>query len=63
MSSLCSNHQLSGIMVYVSNAIDSSGESNPSRKICNVRAMLLNHIADGIGCTCFGSCGTRYDVA
>ena len=43
MSLRSSSQQLPGIM---SNAIGSSRESNPSRRICNLRAVPLGHVAD-----------------
>ena len=41
--SLCSSSQQPPVM---SNAIGSSRESNPSRRICHLRAVPLGHVAD-----------------
>ena len=35
---------------YMSNAIGSSRESNPSRRICHLRAVPLAHVADNFNC-------------
>ena len=40
-----SSQQSSGIQ-YMSHAIGSSRESNPSRRICHLRAVPLGHVAD-----------------
>ena len=36
---------------HMSNAIGSSRESNPSRRICHLRAVPLAHVADNFNCS------------
>ena len=43
--SLCSLSQQPPVIYVMSNAIDSSGKSNPSR-ICHLRTVPLCHVAD-----------------
>ena len=38
--------RVSSHLLYMSNAIVSSRESNPSREICHLRAVPLGHVAD-----------------
>ena len=44
--SLRSASQQPPVIVYMSNAIGSSRESNPLRRICHLRAAPLGHVAD-----------------
>ena len=45
MSLRSSSQQPPGVQ-YMSNAIGSNRESNPSRRICNLRAVPLGHVAN-----------------